>query len=197
MERRVRRLTAQRARRAKQREADYRVRVLQSRARDGPSRHYGLLFGMNPALDRPRLEGAELQAAMDNWVREQHMTPQQRSQLQTNTIFQAAAGVGSLWDQTRRKSVSSRHHKRIAKMRATTSRRNAIFDIRYKVIKPTKDMRHGIKYEPEAIRKFEEDYGFKATRCGLFSHEEFPWITCTPGKWKESDLLECKVPNLC
>lgn len=178
----MRRLNAQRARRAKQREADYRVRVLQSRGRDGPSRHYGLLFGMNPALDRPPLEGADLQAAMDNWVREQHMTPQQRAQLETDTIFQAAAGVGSLWDQTRRKSVSSRHHKRIARMKPSTSRRNAIFDIRYKVTRPTKEMRHGIKYEAEAIRRFEDEYGFKTTRCGLFSHEKFAWITCTPGK---------------
>ena len=177
-----RRLKALRARREKQREADFRTRALQARTRDGPNRHYGVLAGVNPALDRPPLEGAELQAAMDDWVAKERLTPEQRAQLERDTRFQAALGEGSVWDMTRRKSIPSRFHKRIDTLRPGTSRRNVVFDIRYKRSKPNDAMKHGIRFEEEALKRFERDYNVQTTKCGLFTHEEHAWLTTTPGK---------------
>ncbi|KAJ1531340.1 hypothetical protein ONE63_000024 [Megalurothrips usitatus] len=191
VERKARRLRAQRERRRRQREAAVRVaraQVQLARAagrRQGPTQHYGLLAGINPAFDRPPLDGADLQKAMDEYVMaaKQENTPAAREALERATRLQAAtANDGRLWQVTRSRSVPSTFHKRLARMRPQTSRRGALFDIRYKRMNPTKEMRHGIKFEDEAVRRFEQETGHKTTKCGLFVHPEYPWITCTPGE---------------
>ena len=55
---------------------------------------------------------------------------------------------------------------------------------------------HGRTYEKAALEKFSVDYGKKLTPCGLFIHEQFPFLAATPDSLVEgeSSIVEVKCP---
>ena len=54
---------------------------------------------------------------------------------------------------------------------------------------------HGKTYETVAISKFEELHNLKVLPCGLFIHEEYPFLAATPdGLAGASETVEVKCP---
>jgi hypothetical protein len=54
---------------------------------------------------------------------------------------------------------------------------------------------HGKTYEKVAISKFEELHHLKVLPCGLFIHEEYPFLAATPdGLVGASEIVEVKCP---
>ena len=54
---------------------------------------------------------------------------------------------------------------------------------------------HGKTYEKIAISRFENKTGLKVQSCGLFIHENFPFLAATPdGIVGEDEIVEVKCP---
>lgn len=58
----------------------------------------------------------------------------------------------------------------------------------------TAAIRHGIRYEKEAIKKYEEVTGRKTSKIGIIVHPEHQFLGCTPDALVDDDVLEVKCP---
>lgn len=190
-DRNVRKRTAQRNRRKRLSQPEARVQQQAARAqrkREGPGVHYGRRFG-GAGFDQPPLEGDDLCQKCKEWLDKEleKATPEEREKLEALTRTQAAAGPGSIWDDTRRKSCPSSMHFDICRMQDKTSRRNLVHTIRYKVTTPTPAMKHGILHEPDAVARFQKEKPhLQCHKSGLFMHHRHPWITATPGRYLDN-----------
>lgn len=59
----------------------------------------------------------------------------------------------------------------------------------------TDAIKHGIKYEQEAIEKFQQVTGLLTTKCGIIVHPHHQFLGCTPDALVENnEVLEVKCP---
>lgn len=100
------------------------------------------------------------------------------------------------WFEERKKRIQSSNFHRICHVTERTNHhRYAASLVNSSSIKQNEAMKHGHKFEKEAIHKYESDSGAKVKQCGIFVSTTLPFLGASPdGIVSDSVLCEVKCP---
>ncbi|XP_060596457.1 uncharacterized protein LOC132750479 [Ruditapes philippinarum] len=100
-----------------------------------------------------------------------------------------------LWHEHRSMRITSSHFGRICKATERTDLNKLADELLNPKPFHAKATDHGIKYETEAVRKYEEKLKCKVNQSGLFVSHDFPYLGASPdGITSSGVLLEVKCP---
>lgn len=85
------------------------------------------------------------------------------------------------WFQERKIRLTASKFGEVCKMKPYTSCKKKVHSILYKLPAKSKEMDHGIEFEPHARTQFENMFNLKVTLCGLIIDSEFPYLAASPG----------------
>ncbi|XP_025205740.1 uncharacterized protein LOC112602040 [Melanaphis sacchari] len=82
----------------------------------------------------------------------------------------------------------------VCKMRRNTSCKNIVYSMLYLTFN-SKSVQYGRDMEDEAIKKFEDKFGYKVKKCGLLIDMQIPYLAASPdGIIGDTAIIEVKCP---
>ncbi|XP_029343469.1 uncharacterized protein LOC100570366 isoform X1 [Acyrthosiphon pisum] len=114
-----------------------------------------------------------------------------RTTVEETTRYQAES---ENWRAERMIRLTASNFGRVCKMRRNTSCKNIVHSILYLTFN-SKSVQYGRDMEDEAKTKFEENFGYKIKKCGLFIDTQIPYLAASPdGIIGDTAIVEIKCP---
>lgn len=150
-----------------------------------PDSHYGL----NDQLD---LDEEEYVKAESSFLKQLKKTPEEIVELESRTRQQSSS---TLWMKERQTRLTASNFGKICKMRSKTSSVNTIKNLLYPTFKSSAATDYGKIHETFAVKEFEDMYGLKVTKCGLFVDPVHFYLGASPdGIIDDESIMEVKCP---
>lgn len=140
-----------------------------------------------------------LETTKQTFIRSLLLTPEEVEKLSSLTVNQRNE---PLWHQERKKRLTASNFGRIHNLLNSTDREKVAKDMIFSTFTGNIYTKYGIENEINAIKDFEKLLGKSVIACGLFVHQEYPFLAASPdGLVDEDALVEIKCPykarNVC
>lgn len=127
-----------------------------------------------------------------NFLKELEKTPEEIERISKLTINQ---NNNPLWYDERRMRLTASNFGRICKLLDTTDRNNVVRQLLHSNFTGNIFTRYGNENEVNAIKDFEKIMGQCVVSCGLFIHQDYPFLAASPdGLIGDDALVEVKCP---
>ncbi|XP_050303674.1 uncharacterized protein LOC126741321 [Anthonomus grandis grandis] len=155
-----------------------------------PDKDYGL---QDEEVVQPDMESDIFEQKKMAFLKDLEKTEKEIHEIEINTRGQ---GGNPLWSQERSIRLTASNFGNICKMLPKTNCQNKVRQLLYSDFRGNEHTKYGIEKEPFAIKQFEEEFGMKVEKCGLFIDNEYCALAASPdGLVGLRGLVEIKCPS--
>ncbi|KAJ8964211.1 hypothetical protein NQ314_005040 [Rhamnusium bicolor] len=135
---------------------------------------------------------SDIETKKQNFLKRLEKTPEEIDNICKLTVNQRD---DPLWYEERRKRLTASNFGRIYKLLDTTDRKTVVKDLLHSNFTGNVYTRYGNDNELKAIKDFEKILGQCVVSCGLFIHQDYPFLAASPdGLIGENAIVEVKCP---
>ncbi|CAI6377633.1 unnamed protein product [Macrosiphum euphorbiae] len=163
-------------------------KVKRPKASSKPDKHYGnadILDGIREVDDPSFVKD------MEQFLKTLYDV--NRTTVEETTRYQAES---ENWRAERMIRLTASNFGRVCKMRRNTSCKNIVHSILYLTFN-SKSVQYGRDMEDEAKTKFEENFGYKIKKCGLFIDTQIPYLAASPDTENEIEAVSTGKLKYC